>query len=173
MRFDPVSAECLVLTFKEGLLSAMGHDLKIRVTRFTVDVDEEQWRVDGRFDAASLRVVCAVRDGVDAHGELGGTDKRRIEETIIRDVLQAERYPEIRFVSTSASARAGELAIKGILALHGRARELVVEARREDGAWNAVACVHQPDFGIRPYSAMLGTIRLQPDVTVRIVARLT
>ena len=31
------------------------------------------------------------------------------------------------------------------------------------------ASVHQPDFGIRPYSAMLGTLRGQADVSVRVV----
>ncbi len=167
MRLDPVSAECVVLTYKEGVLSAMAHDLRIRVTRFAVEVDEDQWRVEGRFDAASLRVVCAMRGGVDAPEDLGGTDKRRIEESIVREVLEAERYPEIRFVSTSATACGDELAITGLLALHGRARELVVEVRRSDGMWVAVANVHQPDFGIRPYSAFLGTLRVRPDVSVR------
>src|SRR4051812_4209200 len=38
MRIDPASAECLVYTFKEGLLSAVAHDLKIRVERFEIEV---------------------------------------------------------------------------------------------------------------------------------------
>jgi len=29
--------------------------------------------------------------------------------------------------------------------------------------------LHQPDFGIRPYSAMLGTLRVDADVVVRVV----
>ena len=37
--FDQQSATCQVFTYKEGLLSAVGHDLKINVGRFTVDVD--------------------------------------------------------------------------------------------------------------------------------------
>lgn len=173
MRLDPVSAECLVLTHKEGVLSALAHDLRIRVTRFAVEVDEDQWRVEGRFDAGSLQVVCAMRGGVDALEDLASTDKRRIEESIVREVLEAGRYPEIRFVSTSATACGDELAVTGLLALHGRARELVVDVRRSEGAWVAVANVHQPDFGIRPYSALLGTLRVRPDVAVRFVVPAT
>ena len=32
--YDATTAECLVLTYKEGLLSAVAHDLEIRVARF-------------------------------------------------------------------------------------------------------------------------------------------
>jgi hypothetical protein len=28
--------------------------------------------------------------------------------------------------------------------------------------------LHQPDYGIKPYSAMLGTLKIRPDVKVRI-----
>jgi len=34
IRVDASSAECLVLTEEEGLLSAVAHDLKMRVTQF-------------------------------------------------------------------------------------------------------------------------------------------
>ena len=30
-----------------------------------------------------------------------------------------------------------------------------------------VVRLHQPDFGIKPYSALLGTLKIKPEVTVR------
>ncbi len=33
--------------------------------------------------------------------------------------------------------------------------------------WTAEVRLQQPDFGIRPYRAMLGTLRVQPDVLIR------
>ena len=104
-------------------------------------------------------------------GEIWGwpTEDMTIEQNIVRDVLHADRYPEIRFVSGAARANGDELAITGTLALHGREREIVVSARRDGRGWMADARLHQPDFGIRPYSAMLGTLRVQADVSVRVV----
>lgn len=162
MRLDAASAECLVLTSKEGLLSAIAHDLEIRVTSFVIDVDDDAWRLAARFAARSLRVA-------GASGALSDGDKRTIEGNIVRDVLHAERFPEILFVSDVATAAGAELRIAGTLTLHGVARPMTVTARREPGRWVAEARLHQPDFGIRPYSAMLGTLRIQPDVQVRVV----
>ncbi|MCC6764576.1 MAG: YceI family protein [Deltaproteobacteria bacterium] len=168
MRVDATTAECRVLTYKEGLLSAVAHDLEIRVTAFTITIDETAWRVEARFDATSLRVVGAVRDGVVDPRELSASDQRTIEGTIVRDVLDASRYPEIRFVSEAATGRGDVLAVRGRLDLHGHTRDVTVMAHRESPSWVAEARLHQPDFGIRPYSAMLGTLRVRADVVVRV-----
>jgi len=168
VHLDPASAECLVFTFREGLLSAVAHDLKIRVTRFAIEIGEREWGIEASFDPASLRVVCAVRDGVDVPGDLSDGDKRQIEQNILRDVLEAARYPEIRFASARAHADGSGLAIEGVLTLHGARREITVRARPEGGAYVAEARLHQPRFGIRPYSALLGTLRVRADVAVRV-----
>ena len=99
--FDASSAECSVFTYKEGLLSAVAHDLKIRVTKFTIAVEEDTGAITAEFDAASLRVVCAMSDSKDAPDSLTAANKREIETNIVRDVLQAREYPEIRFTSTA------------------------------------------------------------------------
>ena len=38
-RYTQNEAEALVFTFKDGLLSKVAHDLKIRINRFSVDFD--------------------------------------------------------------------------------------------------------------------------------------
>ena len=110
-----------------------------------------------------------MRDGVVHPDELSEGDKRTIEQNIVRDVLRADRHPEVRFTSTVASARGDELAVSGTLALHGTERPIVVPVRRVASAWTAEARIHQPDFGIRPYRAMLGTLRVQADVLIRML----
>ena len=169
MRFDPTTADCLIFTYKEGLLSAVAHDLQIRVAAFTITIDETTWHLEAAFDATSLRVVGVMRDGALAPNAPSDGDKRTIEQQIVRDVLHADRFPEIRFTSGTATARGDHLVVDGILALHGRERALTVSASREGSHWVADARLHQPDFGIKPYSAMLGTLRVQPDVIVRVV----
>jgi len=168
VHFDASSADCLVLTLKEGLLSAVAHDLKIRVTKFVIIIDEQKRTIEARFDANSLRVVCAMRDGVESPGSLSTANMRDIERTIVRDVLASGTYPEIRFVSTGVREQRGAYVIKGTLTLHGTVRPITVRARLENQRYVAEARVYQPDFGIRPYSAMLGALKVQADVTVRI-----
>jgi polyisoprenoid-binding protein YceI len=166
--FDASSAECLVFTYKEGLLSTVAHDLKIRVTRFTIDADEATRTIEAWFDARSLRVVCAMRDGVEARGELTAANKREIEGNIVRDVLDAATYPDIRFTGSAVEEGGERYVITGRLALHGRQRQIRAHVRRAGDRFIAEARVHQPAFGVRPYSALLGTLKVQPDVTVQI-----
>jgi polyisoprenoid-binding protein YceI len=112
-------------------------------------------------------VVGVMRDGVVRPDEPSPADKRSIERTIVDVVLHADRHPDIRFTSTVAAARGDELEVEGTLALHGATRRIVVPVRRDASGWTAEVRLHQPDFGIRPYRAMLGTLRVRPDVTVR------
>lgn len=168
VRFDASSAECLVFTCKEGLLSAVAHDLKLRVNKFVITVDEQTRAIEARFDAASLRVVCTMRGGTEWAAGLSAANKREIETNIARDVLAVHSFPEIVFVSTAVQEKTRVYVIKGTLDLHGTQRAITVQARKEGQRYVAEAQLHQPDFGIRPYTALLGTLKVQPDVTVRV-----
>jgi hypothetical protein len=167
-RFDQDSAHCSVLTFKEGLLSAVAHDLQIAVGRFEIEVDETARAVQGRFDAGSLRVVCAMREGRESRGSLSDDQKREIEANVARHVLESERYPEIRYVSTSVADEGEGFRVAGELSLHGQRKAVEVVIRKERDRYVATARLHQPDFGIRPYSAMLGALKVKADVEVRL-----
>ncbi len=166
--FDASSAECLVFTYKEGLLSAIAHDLKIRVGTFSIDANEQARTLSARFDAASLRVVCARENGADAPRILSAADKREIEGNIVRDVLEARTYPDILFTSTSVREADSGYILKGSLKLHGKTRQVSVRVRREHNRLIAEARIHQPDFGIQPYRALLGALKVQADVTVQV-----
>lgn len=169
--FDASSAECLVFTYKEGLLSSIAHDLKIRVIKFTIEVDENRRAIDARFDARSLRVVCAMRDRIEAPHTLSAAQKADIETAIVRDVLHARVYPEIRFNGAAVQEKGDQYLVQGTLTLHGHTRAVPVRVRRADEFYLAAARVHQPDFGIRPYQALLGTLKVKPDVTVHVRLR--
>ena len=171
--FDSSSAECVVFTYKEGLLSAVAHDLKIRVTKFVIDIDETTQNIAAQFDAKSLRVVCAMEDGKEAAARLSAANKREIEGNIVRTVLQADDYPEIRFGSMSVEEKGDGYALKGKLALHGHDRQVRMQVRKEGGQYVAETRLHQPDFGIRPYTALFGTLKVQADVTVRVIVPAT
>ena len=161
--------DCHVLTFKEGVLSAIAHDLKIQVERGTITVGEGQApSVEATFDPASLRVVCARKNEVDAPSALSAGDRKKIEGNLQKDVLHAKRHREIRFVSSKVTIDGDRATVAGQLTLHGRTQPLSATARKEGARWVTAVPIHQPDFGITPYSAMLGTLKVQPTVTVEL-----
>lgn len=160
-RYDASTAEVLVFTFKEGLLSAVAHDLKLRVTSFTVDVDGD--RVTADLDAGSLRVVAPMKDGQENPGALPAMMYAEIEKNLVREVLHAAKHPRIRFEATAVT----DAEVRGRLTLHGQTKELTCRRRDEGGRRVAEVTFDQRDFGVTPYSAMLGTLKVKPQVTVR------
>jgi polyisoprenoid-binding protein YceI len=58
--------------------------------------------------------------------------------------------------------------LDGTLAIKGVRRPLVVEARVVGDAWTATVTLHQPDFGITPYRALLGALKIRPDLRVEV-----
>ena len=166
--YDASNSECLVFAFKEGLLSRAAHDLRLRIERFEIRVDDRSNAIDARFDPNSLRLIGAYPNGAPDPEELPPGDVQKIHDHIIDDVLQTQRYPEVRFVSTAVEPRHGVFQVSGELTHHGETRELRLQVRGEGVRWVADIRLHQPDFGIEPFRAVLGTIRIKPDVRVSI-----
>lgn len=167
--FNAQTADCLVFTFKEGLLSPIAHDLKIRVESFEITVDDANPpSIQARFDAKSLKVVTAMRDGVEALGDLTENDRRKIDDETRKAVLKAKRHPEVRFKSRSVSAQGEGVRVQGDLDLVGRSRAIGFTAREVGTDWVAEIDIHQPDFGIKPYKALLGTLKIKPTIRVRV-----
>lgn len=160
-RLDSSAVEVHVFTFKEGLLSAVAHDLDLRVGRCTVDAEGDLIR--GEFDTSSLQVVSAMKDGA-VSDALSTSMKADIEKNIVHDVLESRRHPTARF----QAKRVESSQVEGELTLHGVTRP-VRGARRSEAGWDVAEFrFDQRDFGIKPYSAMLGTLKIKPEVLVRV-----
>lgn len=165
---DARRADCRVIIFREGFLSSLGFDIEFAVTRFGVVIDPEARSVEANFDAESLRVVRAFRDSREASGTLGPDERRSIEEKVSREVLECHRFPEIRFRSRLVADAHGGYDVTGVLALRGREREVPVSLRPNGGRLTAEVRVNQLDFGIVPYRALMGTLRVKPELLVRL-----
>jgi YceI-like domain len=165
--FDASNSECFVYVYREGILSAVGHDLKLRVTEFTLVGEQEPLSIHGEFRANSLRVIGALRNGMVNEHEPSAQDKQEIENSIARDVLETQKYPMISFHSTAVE-KAGDhqYRVSGRLDLHGVIRMLNCTVAQKSGWAETTVSVHQPDFNITPYRAFLGTLRVKPGVRV-------
>lgn len=157
-RYDASSAQILVFTFKEGLLAPVAHDLKLRATKFTLEVEGSAVRLE--LDAASLRVVNAMKNGADSPGLVSPSKFAEIEKNATEEVLEVKRYPSISFTATQVS----QTEVVGRLTLHGQTHDVRGQRANDTVEFR----VDQRTFGIKPYSAMLGALKVKAEVRVRV-----
>jgi len=157
-----------VYSYKEGLLSAIAHDLKLRVERFEIGIEHETRQISARFDASSLRVVCAMKNGLAANTSLNAKDRAEIEANIIKEVLDAQRHPFITFESSTIHRVANGYQVGGSLKIRGKERLIEATANKLGGELVLKMHLNQPDYGIRVFSAALGALRIRPEVLVEL-----
>ena len=167
-RYDAYNSECLLFSFKDGLLARLAHDLKLQVERFSIEVDDASQQIKATFDPSSIQVVCAQIDGRDDPSTLSKGDKKKIYDNVTKDVLRIRKHPEIRFDSTKVVERGEGFAVEGTLQIHGKSRNIQTSVRADGDRWVTELKLHQPDFGIKPFSAALGALKVKPDVLVRV-----
>jgi polyisoprenoid-binding protein YceI len=165
-RFAENEAVCSIVAFKDGVLSRAGHDVKLEAG--TVVVEIEAGKVVATVDARTVRPVCAMKDGREDRTALSPKDLETIRGYVESDILAAARYPEIRFESSSVVRQGNALAVDGKLTLRGRTRPLRARVERKDDRWLTRISIRQPEFGIRPFTALLGALKIKPDVLVEL-----
>ena len=164
------SGKLFVYTFKEGFLSAVAHDLLIDVTNFTIklnvsDASVQSASVEAEILANSLKIICAMKDGQQNYDALKEKDKADIEEATFKDVLHPSKYPTINFRSSNIQEKDGVYHVKGELTLHGVTRPIEFDAKTNTGKdLKGRVTISQKDFGIKPYKALLGTLKVKNEV---------
>lgn len=168
-RFDSSNSSCRVYVRRSGVLSAVGHDLEIAVTRYRLDIEwSPSPRVEAEFAADSLRVTSAVDGRVPRPGALSARDRATIDRHIADDVLAAARHPAIVFRSTAVEPRGSGFQVRGRLGLHGVERDVAFAVERTGDRWSAEVALNQPDFGIKPFRAFAGALKIEAQVQVRV-----
>jgi hypothetical protein len=167
-RYDPTNSKCSVYTRRTGLLGAIGHDLEIRVGEYQIEVDEAGLQAHASFKTGSLRVASAVEGREPRPGKLSAADKQQIDQHIADDVLESARYPSIEFHATRIEPRGDGYRVQGRLLLHGHERDIELTIKRNSATLTTEITLRQPDFGIEPFRAFGGALRVRPEVLVYI-----
>ncbi len=168
----PQTATLSVRTGRRGAAAKAGHDLLIEVGSWAATVrigsDPQQTVLELTADSGSLR----VREGTGGVQSLGEDDRSGIEQTIDEEVL---RGSAIVFRSgTIRPTGDGRLGVRGDLELAGASRPLEFElSLGDDGHVAASAVVKQTAWGMKPYSALFGTLKVADEVEVFIDGRLS
>jgi hypothetical protein len=168
-KFDQDTATFRIFTFKEGLLAYLAHDLRINVTSFTMTVGGKDRFLEAYVDTRSLRVDCAMENGRERPDLLSARDRKDIDNNIIKEVLHTDKYPDSKLFSSSVKKEGENYLVKADLILAGRKQEISFDVRKEDNKqYVAEVRLRLPDFGIKPFSALLGAIKIKPDILVHI-----
>ena len=168
-QLGPDRGRIILRTFRDGLAAQAGHDLTIEATRWsgvlTVNQDLRPADLDVRIDMGAL----VVRDGTGGVKPLSDRDRREIAVTA-RKVLASDRHPEAVFAAAGFEPVAGGGGeISGTLTISGQARPLKVHVTQTSADhYHAEAQVVQSDYGIKPYTAFLGALRVRDAVDVTV-----
>ena len=171
-RLRPGNGTLSVRTGRTGAAAKAGHDLLLHVTAWqaTLEVGEDpaQTSIVLDADATSLR----VREGTGGMQALGDDDKASIEETIDDDILKRQGI-EFRSTTVQTAADGSRISVQGELTLVGKARPIAFDLTvDDDGKLSGSAVVKQTDWGITPYSALFGALKVSDEVEVVLDASL-
>ena len=163
--FGPENALLTVRTKRTGAASKAGHDLLIEVTSWSATLDPEgDPELTLSADSRSLRVL----EGTGGIQALGDDDKAGIQQTIDDEVLEGT---PIEFRSTRLEL-GDPIRVEGELELHGERRPIAFELTPAgDGALTGTAVVRQSEWGMKPYSALFGTLKVADEVEVTVDTR--
>lgn len=158
-----------------GFLATLSHQHRIVAGSLQAELDYRPG------DPSADRIVVVVPvDSLEVRTvDASPAQLHAIRGHMLKDVLRAGRYPEIRFASRSVEPVAGGLRVTGSLTLEDSTRTVTVVARLESRGDTLVARgtlpFRQTDFGIEPYSFGFGAVKvkdeLRLDFEVRAVPR--
>lgn len=162
----PNDGKLLINVYKDGVAAKMGHDLTLVATSWSgkADIDPDNpasASVSATVDLGSLDVV-EGKGGAKALSEGDKADiKKNIEKTLGRG--------QASFESTGVSGTAPRLQLNGTLELNGKSRPVNIDVTAdESGHATATTSFKQTDFGLKPFSAMLGALKIKDPVDITI-----
>jgi hypothetical protein len=156
-----------IFTYKTGLLARVAHDLQLTAERHEFTLQCRQLR--GSCAADSLRVDGAVTShGLDPN-TLSAKDKQQVIETVRSEILQSARFPSIELdAEVLGDATAGKLQVRGTLRLRAQERPVSADVLHHGDHLHAAFELTPSQFGIAPYKALAGAIKLQDRVRVTV-----
>lgn len=152
----PSNGSLKVKTGKEGAAAKMGHNL-------TLVVNSWEATVEGG-DSPSIKLTAdpssvEVESGEGGAKPLGDKDKKDIKKTIDGKVLGSS---QITFTSSEVT----DSEAKGDLSIAGSSSDVTVPISVSGDKISGSTTLNQKDFGIKPFSTMMGALKVTDQVTV-------
>jgi polyisoprenoid-binding protein YceI len=166
----PDNGTCRVHTYREGMAQKVGHDLIIEVAQWQSSVEVGD---DGAPTTISLHVdprSLQVLEGHRGVKPLSDSDRTEIRSNIDEKILRGQ---PIEFSSNSVEVSADRISVRGDLTMAGTTKPATFELRLAgDGRISGTLPVTQSEWGIKPYRAFMGALKVRDTVEVVLDAAL-
>ena len=165
----PHNATLEVRTYREGMASKAGHDLVIEVKGWqaTVTVPEGPGELDVEVSVDPRSLY--AREGHGGVKPPSDKDRGEIAKNIDKKVLKAQ---PIQLRSTAVESD-GRLHLSGELDIAGTTRPVSFDVSVDgDGHVAGTVPVKQSDWGVKPYTGLMGALKVRDEVEVVLDARL-
>jgi polyisoprenoid-binding protein YceI len=167
----PQDGTLSVRTGKGGAASKAGHNLVIEVERWGATAQFADDPAQSVLELTADSTSFTVREGSGGMKSLDDDDKRGISQTINEEVLKGTA---IAFRSTAVRPDGdGRLHVTGDLELSGGVNLIAFDVEvGDEGRLTGHAKLKQTEWGMKPYSALFGTLKVADVVEVVIDAQL-
>lgn len=153
-------------------MARMGHALRILVEDWAAVLELGEEPMSCRLRATANLTSLRALDGHGGAIPLTEEGLRKIESNAAK-ILDSHTHPEVRFVSTEVSGTWDAGRVEGELTVHGvRMPQSFDVSRGSDGSYHLSGVITQSRFGVKPYTAMMGSLRLGDDVSVEVTVTL-
>lgn len=163
----PTDAELVLYTTCEGPAAALGHDLTIVAERWSATLTIGRTPAESALEVSVDLTSLDVRESFGGAKEISDSDRAEIEHNMAES-LQVATHPELRFLSTAIRGNWREGEVDGDLTLGGQTKPVMFRVVKRDGNYRLGGDIRQSLFGIKPYSAMMGALRIADSVVVGI-----
>jgi polyisoprenoid-binding protein YceI len=166
----PDNGQLMLKTTRTGFGAKAGHDLQIEVTSWkaqiiVVTANPASCSVSLEANANSFE----VREGTGGVKPLNDSDRADIKKTIREKLLRTDRHPTITFLSKDVGGTQESFSIEGDLTIVGTTQPVTVHGSITDGRAHGSATIVQTRWGIKPYTAFLGALKLSDEIKVEFV----
>lgn len=156
---DTTRSIIMVKVDKSGLFSAFAHNHTIQAPLASGSLDAGKRTATLTFNTKEMKVVDeGVKD----------SERADIEQTMKSDkVLDVQKFPEVRFVSTSITPQdGGRYQVRGDLTLHGTTRPIEFPLTFSSARYAGSVKLKQTDFGITPVTIAGGAVKVNDLIEV-------
>lgn len=163
-KFGPDNGRLCVKIEREGMAKKMGHDLRLEVADWSADVT-----VDADNPANSQMTVNADTRSFQVVEWFGGVkpmtegDKKDIKKNIDEKCV---KNGNVSFRSTSVQPTATGALVSGDLTINGATQPAQFDVQIDAGLAKCNAVIQQSLFGIKPFSAFMGALKVKDNVDI-------